>query len=214
MSGLTRPFGALPAAAGASGLFLRPAAPWAAEPLWDPGPPPLSGEFRDYFNLRTKPLPALPTPFTAAGGAETSLADFRGRVVVLNFWATWCGPCIVEMPSLDKLHRALEGESAAVIAVSEDRAGETVVIPFFRQRGIRSLDLYTDPKGYLADGFGIRGLPTTFLIDIHGRVVGGMEGPADWASDEALALIRHYIPPGGTLPQSPAPTTEPATQAT
>jgi len=177
--------------AGAALILPWPAA--GADPA-DPGPPPLAGEFAEYFNLRDTPLPALPVPFTAAGGRQVTIEDFRGRVVVLNFWATWCAPCVVEMPALDRLQQALGAEGVSVVAVSEDRGGETAVIPFYHRTGITALELYTDPQGYLAEAFGVRGLPTTFLIDSFGRIVGGLEGSADWASPEARDLVRHYLP--------------------
>jgi len=160
----------------------------------DRGSPPLAGEFKQYFIVHRTPLLAPPVGFGSVGGKQVSIQDFRGKTVLLNFWATWCAPCVVEMPSLDRLQEELGGQGLAVVAVSQDRGGETAVVPFFEQHRLTRLIPYTDPKGLLADAYGIRGLPTTLMIDPEGWVVGFMEGPADWSSPEGLDLVRHYLP--------------------
>ena len=160
----------------------------------DRGPPPLAGEFAKYFIVHETPMLAPPVAFNGIGGQSTSIPDFRGKTMLLNFWATWCAPCQVEMPSLDRLQEELAGEGLAVVTVSQDRGGETAVVPYFQQHGLTHLIPYTDPKGKLADAFGIRGLPTSLIIDPKGLAVGYMEGPADWSSPEGLDLVRFYLP--------------------
>jgi thiol-disulfide isomerase/thioredoxin len=162
--------------------------------------------FRTAPQQRADAPPALVgsfAQFTAndANGKPTSLADFRGRVVLLNFWATWCGPCVAEMPSLDRLEAALGGEDFIVVAVSEDR-NPAVVEPFFAEHQIGHLAQYHDPGGALASAFGIRGLPTSAVIDRKGNVVGRIEGAAEWDSAQAKALIRHYMSAGGAGTQA------------
>ena len=179
--------------AGAVALFRT-----APQPRAD-APPALVGSFAQ-FTANDAPSPAPQAGFTA-NGKPTSLADFRGRVVLLNFWATWCGPCVAEMPSLDRLEAALGGEDFVVVAVSEDR-NPAVVEPFFSGHQIQHLAKYHDPGGALASAFGIRGLPTSALIDRKGNVVGRIEGPAEWDSAQAKALIRHYMSAGGAGTQA------------
>jgi thiol-disulfide isomerase/thioredoxin len=162
-------------------------------------PPALVGSFAQ-FTANEAPSPAPQAGFTA-NGKPTSLADFRGRVVLLNFWATWCGPCVAEMPSLDRLEAALGGEDFIVVAVSEDR-NPAVVEPFFAEHQIGHLAQYHDPGGALASAFGIRGLPTSAVIDRKGNVVGRIEGAAEWDSAQAKALIRHYMGAGGAGTQA------------
>ncbi len=151
------------------------------------------GILAENFTWLTAPNPAPVTPITTADGQETTLAAFQGRVVLLNFWATWCAPCIREMPSLDRLQAKLKGEGLVVVAVSEDFAGLDLVGPFFERLKLENLAIFLDSDGALSKAFGIAGLPTTLLIDREGRVVGGLEGPAEWDSGEAVALIRHYL---------------------
>lgn len=145
------------------------------------------------FTWVESPEAAPATPIATADGQETSLAAFQGRVVLLNFWATWCAPCVREMPSLDRLQARLGSEGLEVVAVSEDFAGLDLVEPFFERLKLENLAIYLDSDGALSRAFGIAGLPTTLLIDRQGRVVGGLEGPAEWDSEEAVALIRHYL---------------------
>jgi thiol-disulfide isomerase/thioredoxin len=155
---------------------------------------PASGGFlAENFTWLDRPRPAPTMPFTRADDGEITLAAFQGRVVLLNFWATWCAPCVHEMPSLDRLQAKLRDEGLDVVAVSVDHAGLDRVKPFFQRQGIGHLSIYLDSAGALSKAFGINGLPTTLLIDREGRIVGGMEGPADWDSDEAVAMVRQYL---------------------
>jgi len=155
--------------------------------------PPLKGLFKDNFTLLAPPVPAPQTAFKDSSGKALSLAAFKGRVVLLNFWATWCAPCVREMPTLDSLQARLGDQGLAVVAVSEDTGGLAVVSPFFKQYRLGNLEIYLDPTGDLSRSFGLKGLPTTLLIDAEGHVVGGLEGPAEWDSPDARSLIHYYL---------------------
>ena len=127
--------------------------------------------------------------------------DFHGQAVLLNFWATWCAPCVREMPALDRLQARLGPEGLSVIALSVDRRGLEVVEPFYRRLSIEALDIYLDPANQVARSFTVPGLPTTYLIDPDGQMVGVLAGPAEWDSPDALALMRHYLPQGSPEPE-------------
>lgn len=180
-------------------IIQHSAAPAVAEP-------PLRGIFADNFIVLEAPAPAPKADFRALSGDPATLDDYRGRLVLLNFWATWCAPCIREMPSLDRLQAELGPEGLQVVAVSVDRAGAEIVGPFLAELGVTRLDILLDPKFRSARAFSISGLPATFIIDPEGRLVGGLEGPAEWDSPDALALLRYYLPEAasGWPPQSEA----------
>jgi thiol-disulfide isomerase/thioredoxin len=159
------------------------------------GLPPLAGtvaNFTPFDPLR----PAPGTAFADADGKAVSLADFRGRVVLLNFWATWCVPCVLEMPALDRLQARLGAEGLEVVALSQDRDGVPAVVRFYEKYDFGNLGIYVDPKGTIANELEIGVLPTSLLIDREGRVVGELVGAAEWDAAEALALIRHYLGAG------------------
>ena len=137
-----------------------------------------------------KAVPAL--VFKTAGDTEVKLGDFRGKTVLLNFWATWCAPCKVEMPSLDRLQAQLGGEKFAVVAISSDRAGKRAVDPWFDEQGIK-LARYYDPKNAVGMALGVTGLPTSILLDAQGRELGRMLGDAEWDSPEAVALVKQAM---------------------
>ncbi|QEW23688.1 Cytochrome c biogenesis protein TlpA (plasmid) [Marinibacterium anthonyi] len=124
---------------------------------------------------------------------DLTLADFEGRVVLLNIWATWCPPCREEMPTLDALQARLGGPDFHVLPLSIDRAGLEPVRRFYRETDIRNLDLYIaeDTRAMLA--LAVVGLPTTILIDRMGRELGRLAGPAEWNSPEAVAQISALI---------------------
>ena len=151
-------------------------------------------------NFTPKPVPtALPeVRFRDRQGRETSLADFRGKLVLLNLWATWCAPCREEMPELDELQAELGGERFEVVALSVDSSGPEAVAAFLEKVGAKSLALYHDPSAKANFTLGAFGLPTTILISPDGEELGRMAGPAPWASEDAKGLIgealRLYAP--------------------
>jgi thiol-disulfide isomerase/thioredoxin len=140
------------------------------------------------------PQPAPLLSFTDVAGTEASLADFKGSVVLLNLWATWCQPCLKEMPSLMALQQRL-GPSLTVLALAEDRGGAEVIKPFVEKLGLDKLKIYLDPKSTALKAFAARGLPSSFLIDAEGRVLGKVEGGADWDSDTMRDALAKLLPP-------------------
>ncbi|MDQ6680032.1 MAG: TlpA family protein disulfide reductase [Pseudomonadota bacterium] len=133
-----------------------------------------------------------PFRFSDESGAEVSLAGFRGRVVLLNVWATWCPPCREEMPTLDRLQAALGGPNFEVVTVSIDAEGLSVVQTFFRQIGVKHLHPYIDSFHEVGD-LGAMGVPLTLLIDRRGREAARKIGPATWDDPDVMATIRRSI---------------------
>ncbi len=145
------------------------------------------------FEATERPAPLPEIRFTDGAGTALTLGDFRGRLVLLNIWATWCAPCVREMPSLDRLEARLSGPGFTVIALSQDRSGIDEVARFYTRLGLRNLGLYVDRTARSQVALGVYGLPTTLLIGPDGHEIGRFIGPAEWESAEALALIRHYL---------------------
>jgi thiol-disulfide isomerase/thioredoxin len=134
---------------------------------------------------------ALPDfSFTDAEGKPHTLADFAGRGLVINLWATWCPPCVAEMPALDRLAAALARENLAVLPLSSDRGGAAVVHAFYERTRLSTLRIWLDPRGAAARALGARGLPTTVIVDRAGRERARLEGDAAWDAPEFLAAIR------------------------
>ena len=154
--------------------------------------PPLFGDMRT-FDLSQPPGPAPEISFSDLSGNTLGLDDFRGEVLLVNFWATWCAPCLRELPSLERLQAALSGEEFRLIALSIDLEGAEKVAPFLAENGFDALPTYLDPTGGTATSFGVFGMPTTILIDRRGREVGRYIGPAEWDEPEAVALIRFFL---------------------
>ncbi len=141
-----------------------------------------------------RPPQAVPEITIVAGDGETkSLADWRGRVVLLNIWATWCVPCREEMPQLDTLQADLGGENFEVVAVNVDKGGGDKAKIFLEETGAAHLARYTDPSGRLFRKVRAVGMPTTLLIDRDGKEIGRLVGPADWGSEQAKMLIEAAI---------------------
>jgi len=146
------------------------------------------------FIPAASPQPAPEISVTDLAGNPVSLADFKGKFVLLNLWATWCQPCIKEMPSLVDLQEKL-GSALTVLAVSEDHGGEVIVKLFADKLSLGKLKICLDPKATASRAFQVRGLPSSFLIGGDGKVLGKVEGGADWNSDKLRATIAKYLSP-------------------
>lgn len=136
--------------------------------------------------------------FTDAQGRVTSLAEFRGRVTLLNVWATWCAPCREEMPALDRLQQDVGSDQIKVVALSIDRTGNEAVRPFFDEINVKSLDIYLDPSMNVMEAAGVVGLPTTLLISREGIEVYRWVGPVEWDLPHIANAIRLYLESGNT----------------
>ncbi len=153
----------------------------------------LVGEMAD-FEYAFPPRTAIDTPFEHEG-AMISLADFRGKAVLVNFWATWCAPCLKELPSLDELEGRFGGRKFEVVAIAADPKGPQAAQVFLDRLEIKNLKLYADPRLTMAMSVGGADvLPVSILYDARGREIGRLIGEADWASPEAARLIQSALP--------------------
>jgi thiol-disulfide isomerase/thioredoxin len=157
------------------------------------GEPALQGEFADNFTLLDPPVPTPEESIETLDGTPVKLSRYKGEVILLNFWATWCAPCVREMPALERLAIDLKDEGLRVVAASMDVKGAELVKPFLEKLGLSEMTVLLDRRTLLGQAFGIQGLPTTYLIDREGRVVGAYQGPAEWDSEEAKTLIGFYL---------------------
>ncbi len=140
----------------------------------------------------TPPRPAPAGSFADLEGNTVSLSDFAGKIILVNLWATWCEPCVREMPSLERMQARL-GDKITVVAISEDRAGGKAVEPFIGKLGLKSVKTYLDPKSTVERAFEVQGLPTSFLIDRKGKVLGRVEGAAEWDSPKLLETLESFL---------------------
>lgn len=169
-----------------------------ARPIADP---PLFQTDLSQFILFDPPLALPAIRLQRLDGKLTDLAAFRGKAVLVNFWASWCPACRRELPLLDELHAIMRSVPIEIIAVSIDKAGHAAVGPFLRRLNIKRLRPYLDPMGEIAKGVGesgpapfvLYGLPITYIIDRGGRIAGYLVGEGDWTSAPGLALLRYFM---------------------
>lgn len=168
-------------------------APVAMAKLPDgPGSNPLSvGEMAMFVFKGPQSLPEF--TFKNDAGADIALADWKGKVVLVNLWATWCAPCRKEMPDLDRLEAELGGADFEVVAISLDRGTDRKPREFLEEIGIKHLKLYHDPTARIGNKLQAIGLPATLLLDRDGNEIGRLVGPAKWDSPDALRLVRTAI---------------------
>jgi thiol-disulfide isomerase/thioredoxin len=165
----------------AAGLFLAEMAIASAQPL------------PKNFILHEAPKPIASIAFEDGQGRPRSLAEFRGKIVLLNIWATWCGPCRREMPSLDRLQGLLGGSDFEVIALSIDHSGMETVRKFYADVEIRNMAIYIDSSGKATRELATVGVPATLLIDRTGRELGRLVGPAEWDEPDIVQFLKRII---------------------
>ncbi|MEX0312000.1 MAG: TlpA disulfide reductase family protein [Tateyamaria sp.] len=129
----------------------------------------------------------------ADGAGKGTLADYKGKHILVNFWATWCAPCRHEMPMLSELQAEFGGDDFEVVTIATGRNNPAAIVKFLEEIGATNLPRHQDPKQKLAAQMGVFGLPITVLIDPEGREIARLRGDADWSSDSAKAIIASLI---------------------
>jgi thiol-disulfide isomerase/thioredoxin len=156
-------------------------------------PLPSSAEENAEFDVHAAPKPVADAGFLDAEGHEGHVADFKGHVTLLNLWATWCAPCIKELPSLDRLQAELGSSHFQVVALAVDRGGVAAAKAFLTKTGISHLAALSDPSAKLGFALQAPGLPTTLILDEQGREIARVTGARDWDSKETIATLKRWI---------------------
>ena len=165
-------------------LVLATAAPWQAEAAGTAEVPP------------REPAPTVTSPIMDEAGAEIRIADFAGRPLLINFWATWCAPCIAELPALGRAAAALADDGVTVLLVSIDRGGAKKALPFLETHGVAAVENVTfgfDPRAKLSREMEVLGLPTSFVLPPGQRAAWRFVGPFEWDEPEMLEMVRKLV---------------------
>lgn len=162
------------------------------------GPAVRAADPPDDLAVHDTPRSIAPLEFRDGSGRRVTLNDLRGKVILLNLWATWCPPCREEMPTLDDLQRRLGGENFEVVALSLDRQGKEPIREFYDNNGIDSLRLYISSSTGVMSNLRVRGLPTTLVVDRRGREVARKVGEKDWSTPQMVGYLRDLIEREGT----------------
>jgi peroxiredoxin len=142
--------------------------------------------------LLAKGMPAPNFTLPNLKGKDVSLSKYRGKLVFLNIWATWCPPCVEEMPSMEKLYQALKGQAFEILAVSIDASGKQAVMPFMQKHKL-SFPVLLDSAGTLKNLYRTTGVPESVIIDKEGRIIEKIVGPRNWGSPEAIRLFQDLL---------------------
>jgi thiol-disulfide isomerase/thioredoxin len=155
--------------------------------------PPLRGKFAgDQFEYLDSSAPAPNLVFQDANGRDTSVSDYRGRIIIATIWATWCGVCTHEMPTINQAAGLYSTSQVIFMPISIDDR-RTKISSYYRSRNLNNLGVFHDPEKMSLSFFGARGTPTSFIIDQHGDFRGRFEGMANWSSPDAKALINYFV---------------------
>jgi thiol-disulfide isomerase/thioredoxin len=152
-----------------------------------------AGKTRDMIVPNPASLVPMTSQLSDTKGDTFDLASLAGQPVLINFWATWCAPCVAELPSLARTATALAGDGVTVMLVSIDRGGANKALPFLESLGISGPQLGFDPKASLSREMGVRGLPTTILVDAEQRNSWSFFGPYEWDNPELLQTLRTIL---------------------
>lgn len=174
--------------------FLSSAAYAYSRKYWSWGGfnPPAAGSLLSWTTY-DNPQYFPPVLFVNGKKEYTMLDDLKGRFVLLNLWATWCAPCVAELPALNQLQKDIGRDDLYVVAALVEKNGLDVIKDFYSQHGIDELDIWVDVRGTTESISGLRGLPTTILIDPFGEEILRIDGPVEWAGEEARNMLQYYF---------------------
>ena len=181
---------------------------WILAPKNDPSPahasagPKRMGHMQS-FEMASSLRPRPTVAWKDDAGLEVSLANFSGKVVMLNFWASWCSPCLRELPSINRLQARLGSDQFTVVALNVDRGGKSVASRYTRRLNLDKLNLYLDQDNNTVKSMKLQSMPTTIIFDAKGREVGKLVGSAEWDSEEAVGLLQWFIDNPGHADQLP-----------
>lgn len=159
--------------------------------------PGQAGAGSGQLEVHRRRVALAPAEFLTEAGERRSIADFRQRGLVVNVWATWCPPCVEEMPALDRLAGFVGGAGIEVLALSQDRGGAAIVRAFYARHMLRNLAVWLDPRGAAARAWGVRALPTTLIVDREGLEAARLQGVAAWDAPEMVAQLLSLVEPIG-----------------
>jgi thiol-disulfide isomerase/thioredoxin len=174
-------------------LFIGALSVLATPAFANVGPDLLKGTLAKFELAKGTPKALPEIAFEDAGDKALKLADYKGKVVLLNFWATWCAPCVKEMPSLDRLQAAMDKEKFVVVPLSLDGPSKPKVAPFYKDKNLANLGIYYDKGRKVQQALDVAVLPTSILIDGEGREIGRLQGEADWDKPEAVAMMKAAV---------------------
>jgi thiol-disulfide isomerase/thioredoxin len=173
-------------------LFVGALTAFATPAFANVGPDLLKGTLAK-FELAGTPKALPEIGFTDADDRPLAIGDYKGKVVLLNFWATWCAPCVKEMPSLDRLQAEMGKDKFAVVPLSLDGPSKPKVAPFYKDKNLANLGIYFDKGKKVQQALDVSVLPTSILIDGQGREIGRLLGEADWDKPEAITLMKAAV---------------------
>ena len=149
------------------------------------------------LSFHEAPQPVSDAAFTDTNGTEFTLADWEGKTVVVNFWATWCAPCRKEMPGLDRLQTEMGGDDFEVVTIATGRNSVQGIVKFFEETGVENLPILLDPRSSLGRDMGVLGLPITVMLNPEGEEIARLRGDAEWDSDNAKAILQAVMDDAG-----------------
>jgi thiol-disulfide isomerase/thioredoxin len=152
----------------------------------------LSGSMEG-FHLSKRKAPIRDFSFQNKAGHTLKISEFRGKLVILNIWATWCLPCRKEMPSLNNLQKIFANKKVVILAIAQDKAGIRLIEKFYSEMKITNLEIFLDSRGKSQRFAGVFVLPTTLIIDRNGFEIGRLIGGAAWDSKESIKLIKTFL---------------------
>jgi thiol-disulfide isomerase/thioredoxin len=171
-------------------LFIGALSVLATPAFANVGPDLLKGTLAKFELAQGTPKALPEIAFEDADDKALKLADYKGKVVLLNFWATWCAPCVKEMPSLDRLQAAMGKDKFVIVPLSLDGPSKPKVAPFYKDKNLANLGIYFDKGRKVQQALDVSVLPTSILIDGQGREIGRMLGEADWDKPESIAFMK------------------------